>query len=49
MKIEKIIAPELVAAVSNGGVNTVSNLSGLIKSIDACSDIVNEFAAPFAE
>ena len=33
----------------DAGVNTVNNLTGLIKSIDACEDIVNELAAPFAE
>ncbi len=33
----------------DAGVNTVSNLSGLIKSIDSCEDIVNELARPFAE
>ncbi len=32
----------------DAGVNTVSNLSGLIKTIDSCEDIVNELAAPFA-
>ncbi len=33
----------------DAGVNTVSNLSCLIKTIDSCEDIVNELAAPFAE
>lgn len=33
----------------DAGVNTVCNLSFLIKSIDSCETIVNELAAPFAE
>ena len=33
----------------DAGVNTVSNLSGLIKSIDSCAQIVEELGAPFAE
>ncbi len=33
----------------DGGVNTVSNLSGLIKSIDSCEEIVKELGRPFAE
>ncbi len=32
----------------DAGVNTVSNLSGLIKSIDPCEKIVSELGAPFA-
>ncbi len=31
----------------DAGVNTVSNLSGLIRTIDSCEEIVNELAAPF--
>lgn len=33
----------------DGGVNTVSNLASLIKSIDSCEQIVRELGAPFAE
>lgn len=33
----------------DAGVNTVSNLSGLIKSIDSCDAIVKELGAPFVE
>jgi len=33
----------------DAGVNTVSNVSSLIKSIDSCEDIVLELAAPFTE
>lgn len=33
----------------DAGVNSVSNLSVLIKSIDSCEQIVHELSAPFAE
>lgn len=33
----------------DAGVNTVCNVASLIKSIDACADIVAELAAPFAD
>lgn len=33
----------------DAGVNTVANITSLIKSIDSCEDIVNELARPFAE
>ncbi|WP_303789759.1 nitronate monooxygenase family protein [Ruminococcus flavefaciens] len=33
----------------DAGVNTVANVTSLIKSIDSCEDIVNELARPFAE
>ena len=29
--------------------NTVANVTSLIKSIDGCEDIVNELARPFEE
>ena len=33
----------------DAGVNTVANVTSLIKSIDSCEDIVNELARPFEE
>lgn len=33
----------------DAGVNTVSNLSGLIKSIDSCEEIVKELGTPFVK
>ena len=33
----------------DAGVNTVSNLSGLIRSIDSCAQIVEELGATFVE
>ena len=33
----------------DAGVNTVANVTSLIRSIDSCEDIVNELARPFAD
>lgn len=36
-----------IPVLAAGGINTASNVAGLIKSIDSCEDIVSELGAAF--